>query len=60
MYTHVYICAYKGEHHPTPAALSGPVADKGLRRWVYQAQAYERTGHLGIRAGFSPPPKKKN
>ena len=32
-----------------PAALSGPVADEGLRMWVYQAQAYERTGHLESR-----------
>ena len=36
------------------AALSGPVADKGLRKWVYQAQAYERAG-IRIRAGFTPP-----
>ena len=33
--------------------------DKGLRRWVYQAQAYERTGHLDLR-WFHSPPNKKN
>ena len=37
--------------------ITGPVADKGLRNWVYQAQAYERTG-LRMRAGFTSPPNK--
>ena len=40
------------------AALSGPVAGKGLRMWVYQAQAYERTGHLDLHWFHSPPKKK--
>ena len=40
------------------AALSGPVADQGLRRWVYQAQAYERTGFSGFRCFPFTPPKK--
>ena len=37
------------------AALPGPVADQGLRKWVYQAQAYERTGFSGFRClSFTP------
>ena len=39
------------------AALSGLVADKGSRKWVYQAQAYERTGHLDFALVSLPPPK---
>ena len=42
------------------AALSGPVADQGLRKWVYQAQAYERAGFLGFRClSFTPQTKKE-
>ena len=37
------------------AALSGPVADQGLGMWVYQAQAYERTGHWDLRWFHFPP-----
>ena len=42
------------------AALSGPVAGKGLRMWVYQAQAYERTGHLDSRWFHFLPPKEND